>query len=140
MGEADAVQLFLADRRGDDTRRRSGAGEAHGRLKRLECGSRAIHAWGAWDDVPSFCHLEAWECSVEQGDGFFRRRDRGDRARPDAAQGRGIAHGEEAGQAACFTHHPAFRDDFRPNARRIAQWHGERRQLGPRRAWISYSR
>ena len=127
MDEADRVELGLGDGAGDEARGGAGAGQADGEFERVE------RVAGAFEVGPPGHDLGV---GLDPQDRQRRRRTR----RPPRGDRRSIAIGpsqtaltaetlptaKKGGTLVPAAPLPAFRDDLRPDPRRIAQRDGER--------------
>jgi hypothetical protein len=126
MDEADAVKLRLRDRAGDDRRGGARAGQADGKLERVERASGAGRIGPTRSYDASLTDGENGEGTREAVKGIGRRSDRFDRACPDRANGGDLADDEEGRKSLALPPFPAFCDDFSADPRGIAQRDGER--------------
>ena len=127
VGEADRVQLFLADRAGHYRACRPRPGEAHGEFERVERHVRPRQARAPRDGGLKPRNGDQRQADVERAIGLARVVDGRDRPVPHRSDRPRIAHRDERGDPERGAVVPAFGDDLGPDPRRIPerhrQWH-----------------
>ena len=134
MLEADAVQLFLRDRPGDDRSRRAGAGETDGKLQRIERAVRAGDAGMPRNVSLGGGKLDQRQRIIEGRVGLTWVVDHFDRAVPYGRDRAAVADRDERRQIELGAVIPALGDHFRTNSGRVTERDCEWRIRG---AWHS---